>query len=152
VDVVTIEGEVPSAYVPSLIAASTIGVVTYQRNPLTEVATPNKAYEYAVAEKAMVVADLGGLRALLGDTVLYYRPGDAVDLAQKIATLLGNPRERERLGQAVRRRIDDHRWEIMGERLVETYRECLSAKDRTRVKGAPRGSTVGAPGRLSGGR
>ncbi len=150
--IVTIEGEVPAASVPSLIASSTIGVVSYQRNPLTEIATPNKAYEYAVAGKAMVVADLGALRALLGDAVLYYQPGDSTDLAQKIGSLLENPAERERLGQASRGRIDEHRWEIMAGRLVKTYQDCLHRANRTLPSREPHESTTEITGRFSDGR
>ncbi len=124
--VVTIEDEVPAAMVPPLLARTTVGVVSYQRNPLTEIATPNKAYEYAVAGKAMVVADLEALRSLLGDAVRYYRPGDAEDLASNIRVLLENPTEREHLGEAARERIQAHRWDVMAERLIQVYRECLS--------------------------
>src|SRR5207237_517528 len=60
-DVVKIEGEVPATLVPSILARVTVGVVSYRRNPLTEIATPNKAYEYAVAGKAMVVGGKAGL-------------------------------------------------------------------------------------------
>ena len=98
----TIEDEVPATMVPALLARTTVGVVSYQRNPLTEIATPNKAYEYATAGKAMVVADLAALRGLLGDAARYYRPGDDEDLAWNLETLLENPIERERLDCAAR--------------------------------------------------
>jgi len=124
-DVISIEGEVPAAMVPRLLARTIVGVVSYQRNPLTEIATPNKAYEYAVAGKAMVVADLPALRRLLGDAARYYRPGDAEDLARNLRSLLENASERELLGQAARQRIEAHRWDIMAERLIRLYMECL---------------------------
>ena len=124
-DVISIEGEVPASMVPRLLARTIVGVVSYQRNPLTEIATPNKAYEYAIAGKAMVVADLPGLRRLLGDAARYYRPGDAEDLARNLRSLLENASERELLGQAARQRIEAHRWDIMAERLIRVYLECL---------------------------
>ena len=125
-DVVTIEGEVPATLVPSILARATVGVVSYQRNPLTEIATPNKAYEYAVAGKAMVVADLPALRRLLGDTVRYYNPGNAEDLALNVQWLLEHPSERGLLELAARQRIAAHRWEIMADRLIRVYQECLA--------------------------
>jgi len=150
--VVTIEDEVPAAMVPLLLARTTVGVVSYQRNPLTEIATPNKAYEYAVAGKAMVVADLEALRRLLGDAARYYRPGDAGDLARNIGDLLENPTERERLGKAARERIQAHRWDVMAGRLIQIYRECLSGAGVSARSGAGREATSEAAGRASDGR
>ncbi len=150
--IVTIEDEVPAAMVPSLLARTTVGVVSYQRNPLTEIATPNKAYEYAVAGKAMVVADLAALRDLLGDAARYYRPGDADDLARNLGRLLEDPTERERLGRKARERIDAHRWDVMAERLIRLYRECLSDEGVEARSGATRGATSGAAGGPSDGR
>src|SRR6266568_1284445 len=146
--IVTIEDEVPAAMVPSLLARTTVGVVSYQRNPLTEIATPNKAYEYAVAGKAMVVADLAALRDLLGDTARYYRPGDDADLARNLAKLLEDPAERERLGRAARERVEAHRWDLMAERLIQVYWDCLSDDGVAAQPGAGRGAAsrlVGGP-------
>lgn len=149
---VTIEGEVPGGAVRSLISRSAIGVVSYERNPLTEIATPNKAYEYAIAGKAMVVADLGGLRALLGETALYYSPGEPIALARNIERLLENPSEREKLGEAARTRIDAHRWEVMAARLAETYQNCLEGGDLTPLNGTRQSAPARTSRRLSGGR
>jgi len=150
--IVTIEGEVPAGAVAPLISNSTIGIVSYERNPLTEIATPNKAYEYAIAGKAMVVADLGALRALLGETVLYYQPGEPIALAWNVARLLENPSEREKLGEAARARIDAHRWEVMAGRLVDTYRQCLDGGGQPSPKGTQHIAPAPTSGRLSGGR
>jgi len=139
--IVSIEEEVSAEMARSLLPKTIVGVVSYQLNPLTQIATPNKAYEYAVAGKAMVVADLKGLRTLLGDAPLYYRPGDSQDLAQKIGFLVENSSERERRGQAARQQIDGHRWDIMAKRLVAAYRECLSNQDMQPEKDVTRRST-----------
>jgi glycosyltransferase involved in cell wall biosynthesis len=131
---VSIEGRVGSAEVPSLIHETTVGVVSYERNPLTEIATPNKAYEYAVAGKPMVAADLGALRELLGDAALYYRPGDETDLAEKLRRILEDRGLRDRLSALVRERIWDHRWQVMHERLMEAYdRLLVGSRDPQRM-------------------
>jgi glycosyltransferase involved in cell wall biosynthesis len=125
-DDVSIEPEVTAADVPALIGRTAVGLVTYKRNPITEIATPNKAYEYAFAGKAMVVAGLRGLHSLLGDTVLYYPPGDPAALADRIEALLVDAPLRRRLESAVRGRIYDHRWDVMEDRLVRLYDRLLN--------------------------
>lgn len=103
------------------IGLSEVGPITYQKNPLTEVAIPNKVFEYAAARKPLVVADLTSLRTLFGDAALYYRPGEARDLADKIATLLDNPDLGSRLVGKALSILDSCRWEIMERRLVSAY-------------------------------
>lgn len=119
--VVNVRNEVSQADVQSLVSRTIIGIVSYRRNPLTEIATPNKAYEYAALGKAMVVADLLALRRLLGDSVLYYEPGNFASLATSVARLLDDQGLRYRLGQQALGVSNEHRWELMSERLGALY-------------------------------
>ena len=134
-DRISVESEVAYRAVPSLIAETTVGVVSYERNPLTEIATPNKAYEYALAGKPMVVADLRALRELLGDSVLYYSPGDPKDLAAQLVRLLPDAERRRGLAHLARERMEAHRWEVMEDRLRRLYYQLLR----------PHGSVVSEP-------
>ena len=143
-ETVTVEPEVPAGAVAALVTGSTIGIVSYVKNPITEIATPNKAYAYAVAGKAMVVTDLPGLKSLLGDAVVYYKPGDAKDLARRVLVLLRNDELRRRLGQAVRARITAHAWPIMESRLIRMY-QGLSAAEAVE---SSRKGTDGRSGRM----
>ena len=120
-ETITIEPEVPSRAVPALISESAIGIVSYVRNPLTKIATPNKAYEYATAGKAMVVADLPALKSLLGNTATYYEPSNARDLARSVLTLLNDDDLRFRMGQDARAHIATHAWPVMEMRLIRMY-------------------------------
>jgi len=142
-ETITIEPEVPSTAVPALISGSAIGIVSYVRNPLTEIATPNKAYEYATAGKAMVVADLPALKTLLGDTATYYEPGNAMDLARGVSTLLYDDELRLRLGREARARISTHAWPIMEMRLIRMYE---NMNRRNAVTSAHDGTDDRSPG------
>jgi glycosyltransferase involved in cell wall biosynthesis len=50
---------------------------------------------------------LAEMRRLCGDATLYARPGDASDLADRIAELLDDAVLRERVGAAGRKRVHD---------------------------------------------
>ena len=108
--------------VQNYVALSEIGPITYERNPLTELAIPNKAFEYAAAQKPLVIADLKCLRALFGDAALYYEPGDPEDLAYQIAILLDNADLRRHLAEKASGVLQTCRWEVMENRLVAAYR------------------------------
>ena len=111
----------PPEEVFSYISLSEVGPVTYERNPLTELAVPNKVFEYAAAGKPLVIANLEALRSLFGDSALYYEPGNAADLARQIRRLL----DEEGLGERMRLRatlvLDACAWEVMGERIAAAY-------------------------------
>jgi len=128
-----IDDAIPASQVLEFLSRSTFGVVSYQRNPLTELATPNKAYEYAFLGKPMVVADLPSLRRLLGDSVLYYEPGNARELMHAILRILDDQPLRKRLGSSAKHVAEQHSWAKMSERLLSTYRSVTGFQDATLV-------------------
>lgn len=111
-----------------MLALSEIGPITYEYNPLTRLAVPNKIFEYAAAEKPLVVADLPTVHTLLGDSALYYRPGDPDDLARCIVELLEDPPLRRRLAQAGRQVLSQYSWTVMAERLRQVYAQLTPAR------------------------
>ena len=73
-----------------------------------------------LTEAAIVATDVGGVREALGRTGLLVRPHDPVSLAEAIATLLGWPAGRQRLGMEARDRA--LRW-FTEQRFVDAYRK-----------------------------
>ncbi|HYS70911.1 MAG TPA: glycosyltransferase family 4 protein [Thermoplasmata archaeon] len=120
-DLVRFGGVLPSERVLAHLAGSDLGVVTYARNPLTEVALPNKVFEYVALDKPLVLPDLRALRRVFDGAAWFYQPGNAWDLAAKIreAALAGDAstsrRERARVVYA------GTRWEVQAERLASLY-------------------------------
>jgi len=127
-DWASIESEVPPEAVQALLRRTSFGIVSYKRNPLTEMATPNKVYEYAASGKAMVVADLPALRQLLGDAALFYEPGDADSLASQMIRLLQDPVERDRLAARASEIHHAHLWTTIEERLITLYSDLLASR------------------------
>jgi FkbM family methyltransferase len=77
------------------------------------------AVEAMAAGRPVVASRLGGLpfTVIDGATGLLCEPGDADDLARKLELLLDDPGLRERLGQAGRRRFDEHyAWPVIIDR------------------------------------
>ena len=110
---------------PSHLALTELGVVTYERNPLTELAVPNKVFEYSAAGKPLVLARLPTLESLLGDAALYYEPGDADDLREKMRYLLERPEEARRLADRGSAVLASYRWEVMEDRLKHVYTDLI---------------------------
>ena len=92
------------ASVARLAAASDACLTLFKDVPILATNSPNKLFDTFAAGRAAVVNTDGWMRALVEDNEagLFVRPGDAYDLAEKLAWLRDNPGEVERLGRHAR--------------------------------------------------
>ena len=91
------------------------------------------AVEAMAAGRPVVASRIGGLpfTVLNGETGLLFRPGDPRDLAAQLTRLLGDPALRRRLGEAGRRRFEEHyTWNAIIER---HYQPLLAPRKRVSV-------------------
>jgi len=120
-DSVRFGGILPPDRVLAHLAESDVGVVPYARNPLTEVALPNKVFEYVVLDKPLVLPDLRAMRRVFADAAWFYEPGDARDLAAKIREAAHAGAEQRSRRARARTTFESARWEVQGERLATLY-------------------------------
>jgi glycosyltransferase involved in cell wall biosynthesis len=94
------------ADLPAFMASADIVVVP----TVAQEALGRTAVEAMAAGKPVVASRLGGLPFTIPDgaTGLLCEPGDPRDLAAKLTTLLNDPALRERLGNAGRKRFEEH--------------------------------------------
>jgi glycosyltransferase involved in cell wall biosynthesis len=112
---------IPQEEVLTYLALSSLGVVSYEKSPLTEVAIPTKVFEYAAAKKPMAIVRLRALADLFGDAAEFFVAGDERDLASAIERLLTDSTRAEQLAQNAHRILLKCSWEIMQRRLLATY-------------------------------
>jgi glycosyltransferase involved in cell wall biosynthesis len=87
--------------------------------------------EAMAAGRPVVASRIGGLPFTVADgaTGLLVEPGDPVDLARKIETLLDDPGLRARMGRAGRRRFEEHfSWDVI---IEKHYRPLLTRRPRS---------------------
>ncbi len=128
---------VPQEEVLRFLRASDVGVVTYERNPLTEVAVPNKVFEYIQAGKPLVLPDLPTLRELFEGGALFYAPGDARDLGAQILSIWKQTVDVGALQRRARKVYEASRWQVMGSRLEGAYRALLGLPRRAESREPP---------------
>jgi glycosyltransferase involved in cell wall biosynthesis len=101
---VKLTGIVPHDEALALLAACDVCVSPHIPNPdgTRFFGSPTKLFEYMGLAKPIVASDLEQIGEVIqdGKTGILTRPGDAVAAAREVARLLGDPRERERLGAA----------------------------------------------------
>src|SRR3990172_1047130 len=122
-------GELSADRVLSHLMQSDVGVVTYARNPLTEVALPNKVFEYVLLDKPLVLPDLRAMRHAFAEAAWFYRPGDPEDLAAKIreATRSGGASQSRR--ERARAVYHATRWEVQAALLAALYEKAAASAD-----------------------
>jgi glycosyltransferase involved in cell wall biosynthesis len=114
-------GWVPQEDVFSYLDLSEIGIISYVRNPLTDVAVPNKVFEYVAVSKPLIIARLDALENLFRDSALFYEPSNAKDLANKILQLYQDKQLVKELSPKALEIYEKCKWSEMKERLYSAY-------------------------------
>ncbi len=98
-------GRVPYAEVPSHVAAMDICVIANA----TWYGSPTKLFEYAAMEKAVVAPRFAPIQEIIEDgrTGLLFAPGDVDGMAAAITRLARDPGLRRRLGQELRKSVQE---------------------------------------------
>jgi glycosyltransferase involved in cell wall biosynthesis len=122
-----IGGRLPPQNVLSYLDLADFGVVSYVSNPLTEVAVPNKVFEYIALDKPVISVRLQALHSLFGDNaLLYYEPENSDDLAAKMIILYENKNELDEMKNNAKEVYERCKWDVMRKRLYEMYNELIT--------------------------
>jgi glycosyltransferase involved in cell wall biosynthesis len=102
-----------------------VGVAPDPDHSFSRVSTMMKVAEYLAGGMACVAADLPENRVTAGDAALYFRPGDAADLARRLDELIDAPDLLEEVCRRARHRGPSLVWSHSAERLSSSYRWLL---------------------------
>lgn len=88
-----------------------------------------KLYNYMGCALPTVAFDTPPSREILGDLGVYAPRGDVAALADRIADLLEQPERAQRLGQALRQRVEEHfSWRHTARQIFQAYALALSQR------------------------
>jgi glycosyltransferase involved in cell wall biosynthesis len=117
-----ITGGIPYEEVSAHIARADICVAPM----IDDVGTPNKVLEYFALGKATVSSELPGLKALFNnDSIVYFHPGNEVELAERILELYHNPARRAALGRQAKEFHLKNQWPVTKQAYLEVYQRLL---------------------------
>jgi glycosyltransferase involved in cell wall biosynthesis len=111
------------------ISTAEICVAPEPSNLLNDRLTVIKISEYMALGKPIVAFDLPEHRVTAQDAALFACPGDDLDFAQKIVTLIDDPEQCKKMGQVGRERIEKElAWSYQKKYLLEAYEKVIKAK------------------------
>ncbi|MBN2040394.1 MAG: glycosyltransferase family 4 protein [Spirochaetes bacterium] len=123
----TFTGRIPTEQLLEALNTSDVCVNPDEYNEMNDKSTMNKIMEYMALGKPIVQFDLTEGRVSARDASLYAKHNDAVDLADKILTLLDNPEKRKKMGEYGYNRVKSElAWNYEKENLYRAYRKILS--------------------------
>jgi len=96
---------------------------------MNDKSTMNKVMEYMSLGKPIVQFDLTEGKYSAGDSSLYAKRNDYIDMAEKILMLLDDEELRKKMGEIGRKRIENElNWEIEKYNLINAYKKVFFDK------------------------
>jgi len=95
-DVVAYHGQVPYEEIARTIRTIDLGIIPNQRTPFTDINMPTRIFEYVSLGKPVVAPRTRGIQDYFSeDSILFFEPGSAPDLAQRILWAYRHPVDTE---------------------------------------------------------
>ena len=106
-----------------------VGVIPNPRNTFTEINTPTRIFEYLSQGKPVIAPRTRGIEDYFGeDSLLFFEPGDAEDLAKKIEFAATHAEETMAFAERGQQVYRTHTWRQQRESLVCLVAELIDRK------------------------
>ena len=122
-DFVKFTGWVDLNTLSKYISIADVCVIPFLKTKVNERGVPNKLFEYTIHEKPIIASRLKGMALTFSEKeILFYEPGNADDLAEKILWCFKNPEEtRKMIVSSKRRYEEEYSWDKMEKILYECF-------------------------------
>jgi glycosyltransferase involved in cell wall biosynthesis len=115
-------GFVPLAQMVQELEAADVGIVAQKASPYSHLVHTGKMYDYLEFEKPVIASRLRATRAYFDEESLqFFEPGDADDLAQAILDLYNHPKRRASLIGRSKRLFELYNWNKQRENYLKVY-------------------------------
>jgi glycosyltransferase involved in cell wall biosynthesis len=109
------------------IEACDVGVIPNQRNPFTDINTPTRIFEYLAIGKPVIAPSTMGIKDYFNDeSLLFFEPGDAADLARKMEYAYAHRYELSQIASHGQEIYLAHTWDRERETLLSRVSEILN--------------------------
>jgi glycosyltransferase involved in cell wall biosynthesis len=123
-------GEKPLEQIVGAIDACDVGVIPNRRNTFTNINTPTRIFEYLARGKPVIAPRTPGIQDYFDEhSLLFFEPGNAEELAQKIEFVAANPEETSRITERGQQIYKAHSWQQESTRLVRLVGKLLEPQE-----------------------
>ena len=119
-------GERPLEQIVGAIDLCDVGVIPNRRNAFTDLNTPTRISEYLARGKPVIAPRTAGIQDYFEeDSLLFFEPGNADELAQKIEFVASHPNETLAITERGQQAYKAHAWQQERETLVRLVGKLL---------------------------
>jgi glycosyltransferase involved in cell wall biosynthesis len=123
-------GYVPLSQLVAELQKSDVGIVAQKSSPYSNLVHTGKMYDYMAFGKPVIASRLRSVQAYFdGESIRFFEPGNAEDLAAAILDLYQNPEKRQSLAHNAGLLYDRYKWENQRAIFQATYRSLLGLKN-----------------------
>ena len=121
-------GERPLEEIAGAIDACDVGVIPNRSNAFTNLNTPTRIFEYLARGKPVIAPRTAGIQDYFAeDSLLFFEPGNADELAQKIEFVTCHPGDTLAITERGQQVYKEHAWKQESETLVRLVGKLLRA-------------------------
>jgi glycosyltransferase involved in cell wall biosynthesis len=96
-----------------------LGIIPNHRNAFTDINTPTRVFEYLAMGKPVIAPSTQGILDYFNkDSLVFFEPGNAAELAQQIEFAFSHPREVLEIVRRGQEIFSEHTWDREKETLV----------------------------------
>jgi len=120
---ITFTGWVDPNKLSKYVSASDLGIIPFLRTKVNERGVPNKLFEYIIHGKPVIASRLKGMNSVFDDDeIIFFEPGNPLDLAEKIKWCFDNEDlVKEKVQKARSRYEQEYTWDKMKKELYRCY-------------------------------
>ncbi len=106
-----------------------LGVIPNHRNAFTEINTPTRIFEYLALAKPVIAPFTPGILDYFSkESLLFFEPGNASDLARQIEYTFSHPREVQEIVRRAQQVFLEHTWDRERQTLLGRVSEILNKR------------------------
>jgi glycosyltransferase involved in cell wall biosynthesis len=118
-DMVHLRGKKSHREIAEAILATNLGLIPNKRTPFTEINMPTRIFEYLAMNRPVIAPSTIGIQDYFNnDSLLFFEPGDASDLAKQITWVYDHPKETAGFIKRGRSVFSDYLWSKERRRFV----------------------------------
>jgi glycosyltransferase involved in cell wall biosynthesis len=112
--------------VPEIVKCD-LGIIPNHRNAFTDINTPTRVFEYLAMGRPLIAPSTQGIRDYFDpESLLFFEPGNSIDLARQIEYAFLHPREVLEILRKGQKVYQEHTWEQESETLLSSLSEIIS--------------------------
>ena len=114
--------QVPYNLVWGILSKNTIGVIPFNKNPLTESCVPTKLFEMMASLDHIVASDLAPIRHFVDDSVFWFKPGDYKSLARAIKSSIVSLKDDRKKNKNLNLVSTKYNWDVIENNYLNLFR------------------------------